>query len=414
MWARSNMAIWFFAAMFFLSAAISPGAESDKASPAKTDGIVVFEDNFESGALGKWTRHGPGVSVITEGGNKLCRIEAGQGALILNLPGDKLSNKRLEVTCRYRLIDCSGGTGREGPGKMFFNWTGNRYSKSRKMYGKASFAPTKSPDQWAQFETVQDTTSGVSELRLRIVLQGMQGALLIDDVRIVVKPQSFIQLAGHKRPKRGKLIFEDNFDGDLSNWVHEGVGTAEVADGRLHVYVTPDHAERRGQNLWLKQKLPANFIVEMRVSPIAPRPEDKVTCNLLWFFSANRIGGKLLETIKQRDGNYGKYISKKGIVPCYTLTWYRLNDPHFVIARRNPGWGELQRNFPPVPTPGKDYTLEIEKRGGEILLVENGTSILLVNDPQPPLGEGYFALRSWHCKASYEYVRIYEIKAESE
>ena len=416
MWALRNGTICLCLAVIFLVADLSLGAEGKVKGAAKSkapDKVVIFEDDFESGTLDKWTGHGRGVGIVGAAGSRACRIDSARGNLLLKLPDDKLSHKRLRITCRYRLTDFTPGPGRNPFPRMSVTWTDTYYSKGRKAYGGGSFRPAKDPNEWALYESVEDFTRGVGDARLRIAFQRAKGVLLIDDVRMVAAPQTLIPIRGYKRLKRGKLIFEENFDTDLSEWVHEGVGTAEVKDGRLHVFVTPDHKETRGQNLWLKRKLPPDFIAEMLVRPIAPKPEEKVTCNLLYFFSATRKGGNLLGTIKERDGSYGAYIGRNAIVPCYTLTWYRMNDPHFVIARRNPGWGELARNFPAEPTPGKDHKIVIEKRGGEILLVEDGVPVLLARDEQKPLGAGYFALRSWHCKASYDYVRFYAVEGEA-
>lgn len=385
-------------------------AEANGKTPApKGRPAFAFGDDFESGSLDKWSSSRDVEIVSVDGGNR-CRIEAGRGELMLNLPGRKLQGRRLVIRFRYRMSASKGGKGNVG-GRLHLVWMDNGYHKGARQYGNASITP--SVDKWAVFEKIVDFSKSVADATLRIRCTG-RGSMLIDDVRMQSEPQEFAPVVGYARAQRGRLIFEDNFDGDLSNWIHEGVGKAEVKGGRLRVFVTPDHSEMRGQNLWLKKKLPSDFIVEMRVRPLAPDPKAKITANLLYFFSATRKGGDLLGTTAQRDGRYGAYIGKKAIIPCYTLTWYRLNDPEFVIARRNPGWGELARSFPPTPAPGKDYTLEIEKRGGEILFVENGVGILLVRDSQPPLGEGYFALRAWHAEASYDYVRIYEAKPPAE
>ena len=91
------------------------------------------------------------------------------------------------------------------------------------------------------------------------------------------------------------------------------------------------------------------------------------------------------------------------------MTWYRINDPYFLIARKNPGWHDLGRSFSAIPAAGEDHELIIEKKAGRLLLVEDGVCSLLVEDPAAvPLQGGYFALRAWHATASYDYVKIYE------
>ncbi len=394
------------AAFFGVAIAAADSCCPTEAAPEKGR-LVILKDDFESGTLDKWASHSEGVSVVAEGGTKACRIERG-GRLVLDLPSEKLSHKRLWFRCRYRLAEAGDGK-TPSKARLRLTWTDSLFEKGRKRYGGGALPlPTKA-DTWQQFESVTDMTRGVADAKLELNFQGSDGDVLIDDVEIVAIPQRMIPVVGYKPATKDKLIFEDNFDGDLSNWIHEGIGSAEVKAGRLEVFVTPDLKEKRGQNLWLKQKLPEDFIAEMAVTVHSPRPGEKRPCNLLWFFNATRKGGNLLGTTAERDGWYDKYIGKKAIIPCYTFTWYRLSDPHFVIARRNPGWSESGRNFPAIPKAGKEYIIRIEKRGRQMVLVENGTAVLLINDSEEPLGPGYFAMRSWHAKASYDYVRIYTV-----
>ena len=417
MLARRSGAIGLAIGLIFVAASVAAageGAGGQAATRPVQVPVVIFQDDFEAGWKAAWQRD-EGIEIVEAGGKKVCRIESdGRGKwLTMGLPSERLGSRRLEIFCRYRLTGLKVGKSRRAGVKMEITHTDQSLNKGQRGYRSAAFEPSEDVSLWRELRFIRDFPRKLSGAEIGFGFDEAAGVLLIDDVRVTARPQSLEEVKGYKRPKRGKLIFEDNFDTDLSNWVHEGVGTAEVKDGRLEVYVTPDHAETRGQILWLKKKLPAEIIVEMVVKLIAPRYEQNITCNLLFFLSTTRRGGNLLGTIAERDGGYGAYISKRGIVPCYTVTWYRVNDPFFVIVRRNPGWGELARNFPAVPTAGHDYKIEIEKRGNEIVLFENGVAILLAKDKQPPLGGGYFGLRSWHAKASYDYVRIYEVAREA-
>ena len=372
------------------------------------NGRVVWE-GFANNGLDPWRTARGDVSVVADGGATACRMSGGNGGARIEfpVPAGTVDAQRLRITLQYRLTDPAGGS--SSPAYMEAGWkVAKGPLEGLGGYHHAEFPPTEG-EHWEDFETIIDFSSTVRDASINILVKESAAALELRQVKMVAAPQRFIPVENAPRLRKGKLLFEDNFDGDLANWVLEGAGTAEIKDGRLHVHVTEDMSERRGQCLWLTQPLPSDIIVEMSVKPISPTLAENRPANLLYFISANRTGGDLLGTVDERKGIYRRYTASNADVPCYSVTWYRINDPYFLIARKNPGWHDLGRNFAAIPAAGKDHELVIEKKAGTMLFVEDGVCSLLVEDPaEAPLAGGYFALRAWHATASYDYVRIYE------
>ena len=65
------------------------------------------------------------------------------------------------------------------------------------------------------------------------------------------------------------VIFKDDFDGDLSNWVVEewdGKVKAGLKDGQLHVTT---ESKYHGGMIWCRRELPGNFRFEYDVTPLS-------------------------------------------------------------------------------------------------------------------------------------------------
>jgi len=397
--------------IFALGAVVCAAAESQPSSkPANQDRSTVLWEGLACGSTSPWQVTRGRVVASDQDRNVCCLLSDKSGARTdLSLPGRHLARQRVRVEFRYRLGRAEASA-KAPSAYLQADW---KVAKGKLAglagYHRTEIEPTGRPDQWGDFHTTIDFSSSVRDAVIQLSLKTPSARMEIANMKLIATPQFFSPIGNAPRARRGKLLFEDNFDGDLANWVHEGAGTAEIKGGRLHVHVTEDMSERRGQILWLTRKLPSDVIVEMRVNPTAPTNEKPRPANLLYFLSATSVGGDLLGTTDKRKGIYRKYTAANADVPCYTVTWYRVNDPYFLIARRNPGWKDLGRSFTPIPTAGKDHELVIEKVGGRILVVEDGICSLSVKDTgQKPLEGGYFGLRAWHAEANYDYVKIYE------
>jgi hypothetical protein len=232
----------------------------------------------------------------------------------------------------------------------------------------------------------------------------------------------------------GAMVVED-FSGGLANWVWEGPpgSVVEVRDGAL--VIDPLEAEHRepgfeGVNLWHRQPIAGDFVMEWDLEPVSPRPEDPdAKCNLLFMFSSSYADEALdlIELSQQRTGHYvwlhsseravQRHREETGVqVPPmqgYSITYYRMNpdsedEPYLMVVRRNPGLHLVEK----VMQTKQDqwafrHRVRIEKQGGQIRLYQNDELVLETEDDGSngeAWGEGYFGLRAWRVK-----TRVYGV-----
>ncbi len=177
--------------------------------PGSARETVIFEEDFESGKLDAWEVRGGKIEIITEGGSRVCRIVSqkvtSRTTLQINLPVEKLHDKRLYLHCRYRLTDYTRDPDSQYGGTVFQIYHTGPGGRGRSWRGAPMF-PATDAKPWRTCRAPSDMFVKVGEAQLRIGFGNARGTLLIDDIRLTVEPKSL-------PPRSDEVIADNSGDG---------------------------------------------------------------------------------------------------------------------------------------------------------------------------------------------------------
>lgn len=189
----------------------------------------------------------------------------------------------------------------------------------------------------------------------------------------------------------GEVIYENKFDKplDMSEWQLEGPAKLKVVNGRLEIH-NANHI-----TLWLKKKLPRDFVAAWDIQP------SQVPGLAIVFISADGLGGKDLfdPSLKRRTGQFRQYVH--GDIRSYHFSYYA-GTRKSANGRRNPG---LQLVAVCKDIIGADlmagkkgpWRVAVIRRGARIDMTVNKQRFLtFIDDPKvrgPIHGGGYLGLR---------------------
>jgi len=215
-------------------------------------------------------------------------------------------------------------------------------------------------------------------------------------------------------PYRGDLLYENDFSGDVSDWILEGPGRVEIRNGWLYME-SKKPTENGHIVLWNKRDFPDSFLAEWEFSPAY----EEGLC-IVFFAAKGRQGEDLFDpALPPRDGTFRQYI--KGAINAYHISYFR-------NIRQPTGQCNLRKNFgfylvsigkdPILPRGGLGpYRLTLFKRGAHIQFGIDGRLIIdFVDDGQtygPVLGGGKIGLRQMApTKAYYDNFRVYAVRGQ--
>ncbi len=207
------------------------GSEPQPTAPAET---LIFQEDFESGTLAGWKAEGGTIEVVREGDRGVCKIvsakkqaprgdeesirwaDSTEGAFIYaDLPAEKLHDKRVYLSARYRMTDAGKDNDWVGFTIVHFDASGVEkvYTEGKKRWIGGPILESKDPNKWTNCRIPLDMSEKVAEPKLRIGFGRATGTLLIDHVRLTVAPKT--------KPERIDEAIADNSDDAFSktgNW----------------------------------------------------------------------------------------------------------------------------------------------------------------------------------------------------
>ncbi len=224
--------------------------------------------------------------------------------------------------------------------------------------------------------------------------------ILLSVVAIVISGD----LAGQGDYQKDSLIFQDNFDTDLSDWVVENKlsdeSKVEIRDGQLLIDVNS------GATIWCKQKLFGNLLIEFnRKVVMGDGANDRLSdFNFFWMATDPRN-----ESLFNRDGTFAQYDSLSlyyvGIGGNYNSTTrfrkYMGTGERFLLQEKNDEKHLLQ--------PNQSYFVQVVICNGTTKVFVNGEEYFTYDDPDP-LTEGYFGFRTVKSRQEIEDIHIYSIR----
>jgi len=206
-----------------------------------------------------------------------------------------------------------------------------------------------------------------------------------------------------KYAEKGKVVFAEDFEGGLENWILEGPAEVAVRDGRLWVKTLP----MPGHMAWIRKKAPAAFRLEFDVTPLSE------SGFWLVFFCANTFDSDMFDAGQPgREGVFDRYTHNKAL-RCYH-TSYRRNLAGNCNVRKNPGL-RLVASTPDLGTlpANETHHVALTYREGRIVLAVDGRQFADYTDKETPYGAGYIALRNvYDSETVYDNVVIYDVSAD--
>lgn len=213
-------------------------------------------------------------------------------------------------------------------------------------------------------------------------------------------------------PETENVLYEDDFEGDLSLWVPEQQkdGFIEIRDGKLRIY------SPAGSTVWLKHKLEGPILIEYTATLIDEGgPHDRVSdLNCFWM----AIDPEHPEDIfadKERDGGFGKYHPLR-----LYYVGYGANNNTTTRFRRYPGDGSRpmlpehdlkDKKF--MHTPNQSVHIQIVSNGSTIQFFRDGEVVYDFHDPEP-FTEGWFGFRTVRNHMMIDDFRVYRLARGAE
>ncbi|MDH7604984.1 MAG: DUF6250 domain-containing protein [Melioribacter sp.] len=204
--------------------------------------------------------------------------------------------------------------------------------------------------------------------------------------------------------EKGELLYEDNFDNDLSNWVVETKSSpytkVEVKDGKLIIDV------EHGATVWFNKKLSGNILIEYNRKVIVNNGYNDRLSDLNQFWMAT---DPRRENLFTRDGTLADYDSLRlyyaGIGGNYNTT---------TRFRKYEGNGERTLIFDfqdqdHLLKPNKNYLIQIVVYNGTTKLYVDGEEYFSFTDKEP-IKEGYFGFRTVKSHQEVDDFKVYRLK----
>ncbi|WP_299780825.1 DUF6250 domain-containing protein [uncultured Formosa sp.] len=205
-----------------------------------------------------------------------------------------------------------------------------------------------------------------------------------------------------------KLIFEENFDSDLSHWKVEQVpkGTVEVNNSKLEIN------DVSGCTVWLTEPFKGSIQIEYDVFLIQDNgPNDRVSdLNCFWMATDPKNPSNLFADSDKRGGKFSNYDSLK-------LYYMGVggNDNKTTRFRRYVGDGER----PLLPEhdlsaekfmlePNTPYHIKIVAHGGTIQYYRNDQLLIDFQDSDP-YTSGYFGFRTVKNHMTVDNFKVYQL-----
>lgn len=206
--------------------------------------------------------------------------------------------------------------------------------------------------------------------------------------------------------KKGKLLFKDDFDSNLDNWISETPASPNskivVADHQLLMDVAG------GATVWFNKKLAGNIMIEFKRKVIVDSGKNDRLSDFNVFWMSTDPKNKNLFT---RSGVFKEYDS---------LLLYYVgfggNTNKTTRFRKYNGSGErvLYNDLTDkahLLEANKDYFIRITVYNGTTKFFVNGEEYFSFEDPEP-LKEGYFAFRTTQSRQVVDDFRVHELKGE--
>ncbi len=186
---------------------------------------------------------------------------------------------------------------------------------------------------------------------------------------------------------RGEILFEDDFSGDLSNWLAEGV-QPQITDGKMELD-TPV-----GTTVWFKPRLSGNVMIEYDVTVVGRGgPNDRISdLNCFWMANDPSAPEDLFTASEERAGVFAQYHN----LNLYYVGYGGNANTTTRFRRYNSGNRELLGEYtddPHLITPNHRYHIQLICFENIVEYLRDGELLFRYEDLQP-YRRGHFGLRT--------------------
>lgn len=204
--------------------------------------------------------------------------------------------------------------------------------------------------------------------------------------------------------KKGKLLYKDDFNSGLDNWVIEAPSTPDsrVAIENNKLIIDVDG----GATVWLDKKLSGNIMIEYQRKVLMEGGKNDRLSDLNQFWMATDPRNSDLFT---RSGVFSEYDS---LLMYYVGVGGNYNSTTRFRKYTGDGQRVLHNDLQEqeyLLEPNKEYTIQIVVYNGLTSFSLNGEELFSFQDPDP-LQEGYFGFRTVKSRQAIEKLRIYQLK----
>jgi len=211
------------------------------------------------------------------------------------------------------------------------------------------------------------------------------------------------------KEKTPVLIYQNDFDGDLSDWLVEQMpgGSVRVSGGKLEI------EDAKGCTVWFREKLEGSVLIEYEAVIIKKDgPHDRGSdLNCFWMAQDPEHFNDLFAGSQKRGGRFSNYDSLR-----LYYVGYGANHNSTTRFRRYSGTGERPL-LPKHDLSDEKYMLkynvpikiQLIADGERIAYVRDGEVIYDVHDPEP-FTDGWFGFRTVHNHMTVDNFKIYRLK----
>lgn len=210
-------------------------------------------------------------------------------------------------------------------------------------------------------------------------------------------------------PATSKILYQDDFAGDLSNWVVEQMpgGSVKLAGGKLEI------EDAKGCTVWFRKKLEGPIMIEYEALIIKQDgPHDRGSdLNCFWMAQDLKAYDNLFAGSRTRGGRFKNYDSLR-----LYYVGYGANHNSTTRFRRYIGTGE-RPVLPEHDLSDEKYMLkynvpikiQLIADGQRIAYLRDGEVIYDVHDPNP-YTDGWFGFRTVDNHMTVDIFKVYRLR----
>ena len=201
----------------------------------------------------------------------------------------------------------------------------------------------------------------------------------------------------------GKMIFREDFSGDLRHFWSEGGRRVAIEDGRLLIDADAE-PDRGGMcTVWLRLPLSGDLEVNCDVTVLS---SETGTNNINFFLFYTMPDGASPEATREKRsmGAYRDYHGLNGYIFTFVNAPENRDSARFRI-RRCPGFRLLSDVYAFHNRIGETYRVTLRRQGKKLEIRIDGRTMLSAEDPEP-LASGYFGFRTFRTKLVFDHLQI--------